>query len=300
MSDMKPTKTFVYKSVGNLDLSLDLYLPDEPRQIPVVLWFHGGGLLQGRRDQLAAWMRKGVQTYKYACVSADYRLAPQTGVQDIFEDVKDCVNFIRNDLSANVDEGVLDVTRLAVSGSSAGGYLALLAGLYADPKPTVIIPIYPITDPLGSFFTNPQPPALGRYLASKEEMARYLDPKAEPVANCGPLPEDARMHMYSRMLDAANLAELLGISDPKVAAPFRISRCVYQHRLPPAYIVHGDADSAVGVEQADEVVGAMLGCGIEVQYERSHGKDHFLDTGADYENDAFFSFMLKHLDSRQE
>lgn len=52
---------------------------------------------------------------------------------------------------------------------------------------------------------------------------------------------------------------------------------------------------AVGVEQADEVVGAMLGNGIEVKYERPHGKDHFLDTGDDYENEAFYSFMLKHL-----
>ena len=49
------------------------------------------------------------------------------------------------------------------------------------------------------------------------------------------------------------------------------------------------------VEQADEVVGATLGCGIEVEYERVHGKDHFLDNGPDYENEKFYSFMLKHL-----
>lgn len=39
----------------------------------------------------------------------------------------------------------------------------------------------------------------------------------------------------------------------------------------------------------------MLGCGIDVQYERSRGKDHFLDTGDDYENEAFYSFMMKYL-----
>lgn len=87
-------------------------------------------------------MRRGVQKYGYACVSADYRLAPQASVGEILDDVKDCIKFIRNELSSHVDKGVLDVSRLAVSGSSAGGYLALLAGLYADPKPNVILPIY--------------------------------------------------------------------------------------------------------------------------------------------------------------
>lgn len=75
-------------------------------------------------------MRKGVQKYGFACISADYRLAPQANVKEIAEDVKDCVAFVRNELSAQVGDGKLNVSRLAVSGSSAGGFLALIAGLY--------------------------------------------------------------------------------------------------------------------------------------------------------------------------
>ena len=295
MSTIKPTHTVTYKTVGSLDIPLDLYVPTNARNAPILLWFHGGGLLQGRRDQLAQHMRRGVSKYGFACISADYRLAPQVGVKGILQDVKDCIAFIRNDLSKHIEEGVVDVTRLAVSGSSAGGYLALLAGIYVDPKPQVILPIYAITDPLGTFFTNPQPAPMGRYAASKEEMAPYLDPHAEPVANCGPLAEDPRMHMYVCMMASANLAELLGVPDADEATPFRISRQVYEHRLPPAYFLHGDGDSCVGVEQSDQVVGAMLGCGMVVQYERPHGKDHFLDTGAEYENDPMYSFMMKHV-----
>jgi len=295
MSSIKPSKTIVYKTVGKLEIPLDIYVPDNADKAPILLWFHGGGLLQGNRNQLAAHMRKGVQKYGYACISADYRFAPQIHVNDILEDVKDCIAFIRNELPSYVEEGALDVSRLAVSGSSAGGYLSLLAGLYVEPKPNVLLPIYPITDPLGTFFTNPQPAPMGRYAASKEELAQYLDPNAEPVANCGPLPDDERMNMYVCMLRSANLAELYGVAEASQAEPFRISRCVYQHGLPPAYFLHGDADSCVGVEQADEVVGAMVGCGVEVQYERPRGKDHFLDTGPDYANDAFYSFMMKYL-----
>jgi acetyl esterase/lipase len=90
-------------------------------------------------------MRKGVQRYGYACVSADYRLAPQVGVAEILDDVKDCVAYIQNELASELDHDAVDVSRIAVSGSSAGGYLALLAGLYI-PEIRCLAPIYPITD----------------------------------------------------------------------------------------------------------------------------------------------------------
>lgn len=250
---------------------------------------------QGNRNSIEPYMRKAVQQYGFCVISADYRFAPQVGVADIFEDVKDCIAFIRNELSARLDEDVVDVSHLAVSGSSAGGYLALLAGLYVEPKPDVIAPIYPITDPLGTFFTNPQPPAMGRPSVSKDDIAPYLDPKADVVANCGPGGGDKRTLMYIGMMEAANLADLLGIRDPETAAPWRVSRNIQKHCLPPAYILHGDSDTAVGVEQADEVVGAAIGCGLEVIYERPHGKDHFLDAGADYQNGAMFEFIVNNL-----
>lgn len=294
MADVKPAKKgIVYKRVGKLEIPLDLYLPNNAKTLPILLWFHGGGLLQGRRDSLAPWMRKASQKGDLAVISADYRLAPQVSVQEILEDVLDCIKFIRNGLSSQVGDGILDTSRLAVSGSSAGGYLAIMAGIFAEPKPNVILPIYPITDPLGTFFTNPQPPALGRPLVAREELAEFLDPKAEQVA--WNEPNSARQNMYIRMQHDANLAKLLHVPEGKAANKFRLSRQIYGLRSCPAYFLHGDADSAVGVEQADEVVGAMVGCGIEVQYERVHGKDHFFDTPPDYENENFWAFMFKHM-----
>lgn len=240
-------------------------------------------------------MRRAVQKHKLAVISADYRFAPQIGIADILEDVQDAVNFIRKDLSSHLDsQDAVDVSKLAVSGSSAGGYLALLAGLYINPKPDVILPIYPITDPLGTFFANPQPPAMGRELVSADSLAEFLDPNAPAVANNAS--DSLRQNMYIRMQHDANLAKLWKVpQDVEGEKKWRLSRNVYEHRLPPAYFLMGDADTAVGVEQADEVVGAMVGCGIEVKYERVHGKDHFLDAGPEYENEAFFEFLLKHV-----
>jgi len=285
-------KDIVYKTVGKLEILLRLILPPNPKNVPVLLWFHGGGLLQGKRTSTAPHMLRAVNKYGIALCSADYRLAPQVGVADILEDVKDCITFIRNELPKHAGDGAVDVSRLAVSGSSAGGYLALLAGLYAEPKPQVILPIYPITDPIGGYFVVSQPPSFGGPLIERETVAPFLDPSGEVVAFNE---EDSkRQSMYAWMLASANLAELLRIKPGDDT--FRISKMVHERKLPPTYVVHGDIDSAVGIEQADEVVGAMVGEGLEVMYERLHGVDHSFDKKDEtVELAGMYEFMLKHV-----
>jgi acetyl esterase/lipase len=301
-----PSKhSIVYKTIEGLDIAFDLYLPPNAKAVPILLWFHGGGLLQGHREKVAPHMLESVNKHNHALISADYRLAPQVGVQDILADINDCIAFIRSPdgLAANLkgiaDSGVLDTTRLAVSGSSAGGYLALLAGLYVEPKPQVILPIYPITDPLGTFFTTSQPGSSqkGNVDATVQP---YLDRNAAAVANNDP--GSSRGNMYSYMLSHANLAELLHFDtkeDPQHNSSndkLRVARQIAKHRLPPAYIVHGTADLDVGVEQADEVVGVMVGEGLEVKYERPAGKDHLFDVKDPGEKlESMYEFMHKHV-----
>lgn len=171
----------------------------------------------------------------------------------------------------------------------------MLSGLYVDPKPKVILPIYPITDPLGSFFTTRQPTPKGRVAATTADLTAYLDPRAPAISGCDRCPPDPRSNIYVYMMRFANLAQLLGIPDEESAEPYRISRRIHEFRLPPAYIAHGDDDKYVGVEQADEVVGAMMGCGLTVEYERPHGKDHAFDNDAEYKNKAMYEFMLRYL-----
>jgi hypothetical protein len=71
MTTAPPSQTLTYKTVGALAIELELYLPPTPQNAPILLWFHGGGLLQGQRKSVAPHMLRGVEEYGYALVSAD-------------------------------------------------------------------------------------------------------------------------------------------------------------------------------------------------------------------------------------
>ncbi|KAF4458220.1 alpha beta-hydrolase [Fusarium albosuccineum] len=173
-------------------------------------------------------------------------LAPQVGLKDILEDVRDCIAFIRTELAKYTGDGTLDCNRLAVLRCSAGGYLSLLAGLYIDPKPKVLLCLYPITDPLGEFFRTSQVHTLGDARTDAAAVEEFLDSKATVVANSTPVRESNRNKMYRYKLEKANLASLLHIKpgDPT----FRVAKNVYEHGLLPTYIAHSDADVKVGID----------------------------------------------------
>lgn len=301
-------QTFVYKTAGTVPIHLDVYLPSSPpskddnasKGLPLLIWFHGGGLLQGNRDEVAPHHLNGVTKHGYALISADYRLSPQVGVGEVLDDVKDCLDWSATELPRKLAEAasssptLLDTTRIAVSGSSAGGYLALLAGLYATTgpgRPKVVLPIYPITNPRGAFFTNPQPHPLGHIDGA--ELEPFLDPKA-PVQTRTPWDDGPRRHFYFYMMQEANLAELLHIGagdDAFIVAPQIRKRGGFL----PTFVVHGDADKFVGVEQADEVVDALREVGAVVEYERPEGLDHLFDEKEDVELEGYYAFLKKHL-----
>lgn len=188
----------------------------------------------------------------------------------------------------------IDPTRIAVSGSSAGGYLALLAGLYTEPKPNVIMPIYPITDPLGTFFITPQPIPIDKNV-EQSNIATFMDPQGTVIANNDP--KTGRTFSYFWMMQQANLARLLRIPVKRGEEQdrWRISRQIRKHRLPPTYAVHGDADRFVGVEQCDEVVGVMVAENIVFKYDRRHDLDHMFDSAPGTDLSGMYEFMMQHI-----
>jgi acetyl esterase/lipase len=289
-------KTLVYKTISHPfhELKLDLYYPQSPSgPVPILLRLHGGGLLQGNRGSVPPHLLDGITKYGYALVSVDYRLAPQTPLPSILEDVLDSLNFIRIELSSRIETPtLLDTDRIAVLGSSAGGYLGLLVSVFAQVKPRVVLAIYPITNPWGSFFSQPQPHALGRI--EKSLMAPFLDENAPTVSDPDPASERSKMYYY--MLQEAILPQLLHMEQGDKR--YVVAGAIKEHGqkdLPPIYIVHGSQDRLVGVEQSDEVAETLKDIGVVYEYDIVKGADHLFDRDSSVHMSEMYDFMKRYL-----
>lgn len=223
-----------------------------------------------------------VLSHNYALISPDYRFAPQVPTREILNDALDLLIFVRDKLQSHIDptSGVqLDTERICVSGSSAGGYLTFLCGVYSD-VPKVLLAIYPMTDPHGEFFGKPQLRGIKEGSIDRSLVARFLDRNSEVVAENEE--NSARDLMYNYMLQEAILPQLWW--DVKAGDEEMIVRLAIKKRgsYRPTYVVHPDGDTIVGVDQADEVVEVLKEVGAEVVYERVEGLDHLFDEDPKY------------------
>ncbi|KAI2620630.1 alpha/beta-hydrolase [Hypomontagnella submonticulosa] len=119
---------------------------------PVVVNFHGGGFTLGNASDDARFARFVVEKCHAVFVSVDYRLAPECPFPTAVDDGADALLYIIN----NAAELRLDSNRIATSGFSAGGNIALTAPirLYEHRKTAevpehrivAIATWYPITD----------------------------------------------------------------------------------------------------------------------------------------------------------
>ena len=134
------TETVQVGSVGERRLLADLYRPPEPNGCGVLL-VHGGAWIQGDRSQLRGY---GILLGRigYTCLACEYRLAPGGQWPDQIDDVNTALRWFHAEAAAL---GV-DPAKIAVSGNSAGGHLALMAAASPVAPIAAVVAFYPPTD----------------------------------------------------------------------------------------------------------------------------------------------------------
>jgi acetyl esterase/lipase len=112
---------------GGRDLRADVYRPparlDPPAAgWPAILLVHGGAWRGGDRGQLRGY---GILLARagWLAVACEYRLTPEARWPEHLHDVKTALRWMR----ASAPELHIDPARIAISGNSAGGHLALVA-----------------------------------------------------------------------------------------------------------------------------------------------------------------------------
>lgn len=113
---------------------------------PLLVYFHGGGFVQGDLDSVDAMCRVLANGAGAVVVSVDYRLAPEFPFPTAVEDAYAATRWA----AEHAAELGADASRLAVAGDSAGGNLATVMCLLARERGGPAIRFqslhYPITD----------------------------------------------------------------------------------------------------------------------------------------------------------
>ena len=138
--DRVVTETVSVGSGGGRDLRADLYRPPAPNGCGVLL-IHGGGFVQGDRTQLRGY---GILLGRvgYTCLACEYRLAPGAQWPAQVDDVNTALAY----LHASAPALGVDPAKIAVSGNSAGGHLALMAAARPAAPIAAVVAFYPPTD----------------------------------------------------------------------------------------------------------------------------------------------------------
>ena len=132
--DDEPYEVLDYRYGPDPYQFVNMYFPGGPGPYPVILYLHSGGWIGGANEYIPDFLMAQIQRAKVALVSIDYRLssfAADGSPVNMFpipnEDVDQAIRFVR-DVAATWN---LDPKMFVVSGASAGGHLAQMAG--ADP-----------------------------------------------------------------------------------------------------------------------------------------------------------------------
>ena len=90
-------KTFVYKIIGQDSVRSDLYKISNDKLVrPIIVWIHGGALIWGSSNSLPKEQLKYYLNAGYSVLSIDYRLAPETKLHEIVEDIQDAIIWVQN------------------------------------------------------------------------------------------------------------------------------------------------------------------------------------------------------------
>jgi len=242
-------RDLAYVENGHERQKLDLYLPAEGENRPLIVWIHGGAFRMGSKegnenDQLPFdYLRKG-----YALASLNYRLSQHAVFPAQIEDCKAAVRWLR----ARSAEFKLDPDRFASWGPSAGGHLAAMLGTAGQ--------------------------------VTEFEVGAHLDISSRVqcvVDYFGPtdfLQMDTQRLPDGMIHDATDSPESELLGGPIQEYPERVARAnpvtYVTADSPPFLIVHGDRDPLVPYGQSLLLVDAVQKAGVDVTFYTVEGGGH--------------------------
>jgi acetyl esterase/lipase len=268
-------KTHVYKRVGQLGIRADSYrFQDRPKQ-PVVVYIHGGALINGQREPGGPRLDEACREHGWVKVSLDYRLAPETKLSEIISDIEDAFRWIRQ---SGPELFQADPERIAVYGESAGGYLTLVSGYRVEPRPKALVSLWGYGDLIGPWYSEPNSHYKSKLTAAEaQELLTY-----QPVADSRDRQHAKAGLFYSYCRQHGLWPKMVAGWDPRTEAdkftPYMPVKNVTP-AYPPTLLIHGDKDTDVPVGQSQMMAAEMKKQGVEHRLITIAGAEHGLADG---------------------
>jgi len=109
---------------GKRELHLDLFHPEKPGKYPALILVHGGEWRAGDKS-MEVPMAQMIASNDFVTVAVEYQLSLEAKYPAAVHNIKAAIRWVR----ANAEKYNIDPDRIAISGTSAGGQLAMLVGM---------------------------------------------------------------------------------------------------------------------------------------------------------------------------
>jgi acetyl esterase len=225
---------------GPVQIPVRIYRPSLARDLPVLMFFHGGGFVICNLDTHDRACRMLANASGCVVISVDYRLAPEHRFPAAAEDAYSATRYV----AEHAGEFGIDPNRIAVGGDSAGANLATVVALMArdrgGPALKFQLLIYPVTD-----FTE-------HATQSEREYGQgyFLDVEL--------------MDWFAEQYFATEVDRHLPYGSPSKASDVR--------GLPPAMVITGECDPLR--DQGEAYAEKLQSAGVAVVLKRYEGMIH--------------------------
>jgi acetyl esterase/lipase len=299
-------KSVKYTSVQGVDIRLDIVHPEKigdfdstPRN--VLLHYHGGFLVVGDRNAFYPhWLVNACASRGWIFITPDYRLLPESTASSSLEDAVAAYHWVLSSLSQVLG---CRIGSVLMAGSSAGAYLALAVAANTPQKqPSALLLIYGMLDP-----TLPRYTTSGTNIFDRPSIETAPVLAQFPIHNPGnPRPfvsayplsanpaTDPRFRLVSALhLDALFLDYMTGLSGlGRAVATHGPQAIPHNHRylfpisfgamakLPQTFLLHGQNDSAVPVENSLRAAEVLRRAQVTVELEVPDDAEHGFDARA--------------------
>jgi acetyl esterase/lipase len=245
--------TIIYKTIDGHNLKADFYGTYQD-DAPVVVYIHGGGLIWGSREDISEDIIQLYTQNGFAVFSIDYRLAPESKLADILEDVQDALFWLEVE---GVKQFSIDTKRISVVGGSAGGFLALCTGTFKN-KPRAIVSFYGYGDLSAKWAMNPSTVYLQKERIPRELAMKLLSDK---ILSEGPVQDRYLIYLYARQ-EGVWVQEITGNNSSndelrKLGPIYHVTE-----EYPPTLFLHGTNDTDVPYEQSVFMRAVLIKYGV--------------------------------------